>query len=104
MWLSQRYYSVGRASGHAEELLDNAVASIERLVARYPDLPPLLSLNHLAIRLGLNYKTLRAFVSRSAPDSYRHFYVRKRSGGSRRISVPTPTLMLAQKWISSQIL
>src|SRR5258708_7345791 len=102
-WSSQQYIADGEAAGIDPTILQNAVDQIERIVVPHPKLPALLTLNHLAKRTGADYLTLRSVVRDSA-GSYRHFRIRKRSGGHRVISVPEPTLMMVQRWIAVYIL
>lgn len=82
-----------------------ALGELEQFKERHDDLPALLSLNHLAKRVEIPYFRLRSLVMRYAPfRAYRHFYIRKRSGGRRVISIPEPDLMKLQRWINQHIL
>ncbi len=103
MWSPQHYVDQGRLLGIKESVLENAVEQIERVIDSEYRLPAILSLNHLAKRAGVSYGMLRAVVSRSG-DPYRHFTIRKRSGGHRRIGVPLPQLMRVQRWINEYVL
>lgn len=82
-------------------------------------LPALLTLRHLSEESGCPYGVLRRVVerrmnidgslARNPADlspfryAYRVFYIRKRSGGRRRIFVPNHGLMLAQKWLATNV-
>ena len=66
-------------------------------------MPSVFSLNHLAQRTTVAYKCLRKYVTRTS-NPYRHFLIRKHSGGMRRISVPELDLMNVQRWIARHIL
>jgi RNA-directed DNA polymerase len=103
MWSPQLYIEAGKAHGIKESVLDNAVDQIERVIIENPDLPAILSLNHLAQRAQVDYDTLRSIAARKH-NPYRHFYIRKRSGGHRRISIPGPELMQVQRWLAKYVL
>ena len=102
-WSPQQYIADGEAAGIDPTILQNAVDQIEEVIVPHPELPALLTLNHLATRTGADYQTLRSIIHCSE-NSYRHFRIRKRSGGHRVISVPEPTLMMVQRWIATYIL
>jgi RNA-directed DNA polymerase len=102
-WSSQQYIADGAADGIDATILQNAVHQIEQVIVPHPELPALLSLMHLAVRSGADYEILRSVISCS-DEFYQHFRIRKRSGGHRLISVPDPTLMMAQRWIATYIL
>ena len=105
VWSPQHYLSTGRAKGRSECTLQNAVDQVETVLNGYGSPPSILTLNHLAERVGIPYTDLRFFVNRKAPfEVYRHFYIRKRSGGRRIISVPHPKLKRLQRWINAHIL
>lgn len=105
MWSPQRYLENGRSEGVPSSTLNNAVREIDRFKELQPNLPAILSLNHLAKRVDIPYRTLRLAVMRNEPSrAYRHFQIRKRSGGKRVISVPNPDLMRLQRWIGKHIL
>ena len=105
VWSPQHYLNAGRAKGRAESTLQNAVDQIENVIYSHGCPPAILTLNHLAERVGVRYSDLRFFVSRKAPfQQYRHFHIRKRSGGRRIISVPHPNLKRVQRWINAHIL
>jgi RNA-directed DNA polymerase len=102
-WSPQQYIADGQVAGIDPAILLNAIDQIEEVIVPHPQLPALLTLNHLAKRTGADYQELRSVVARSE-NCYRHFRIRKRSGGHRVISVPEPTLMLVQRWIAAYIL
>jgi RNA-directed DNA polymerase len=102
-WSSQQFVQNGKEAGVDPVILENAVAQIERVIITQPELPAILSLNHLATRVGVSYVKLRKIVSRGL-ESYTHFRIRKRSGGHRLISIPEPTLMRVQRWIAAHVL
>jgi RNA-directed DNA polymerase len=81
-WSPQQYITDGEAAGIDPTILQNAVDQIEEIIVPHPELPALLTLNHLAKRTGADYQTLRSVVARSE-NFYRHFRIRKRSGGYR---------------------
>lgn len=105
MWSSQLYLAKGKELQISKVLLDEAVKQSRRLAQRRPkSLPVILTLNHLAQRAQVPYSALRAYVSRDAVDPYRHFRIRKRSGGRRLICVPETKLAAVQTWIAESIL
>jgi RNA-directed DNA polymerase len=65
--------------------------------------PPIFDFQHLALLLGVE----RGFLGRivQTPEQfYRTFEIPKRTGGMRRIDVPSPTLIHVQRWINQHIL
>ena len=105
MWSPQRYLDEGRAKGVPEPTLNASLKQNEEFLTFHPELPSILTLNHLAKRVGIPYFQLRQVVTRKKGfKSYRHFAIRKRSGGRRIISIPSPELMKLQRWINKYIL
>src|ERR1035437_3117542 len=103
MWSSQHYVETGEALGIPISRLENAVAQIESVIDPAPHPPALLSLRHLAFRAEVPYACLRRFIAREGA-AYRHFPMRKRTGGVRMISIPEPHLMKVQRWLSKYVL
>ena len=103
-WSSQRYIAQGLAHHRDPELLKRAAKEIEKSVYRTPRVPAVLTLAHLAKRSGVDYRRVRDLTARSDPYSYSYFRIRKRSGGHRLISVPSPDLLKVQSWIHHYIL
>lgn len=66
-------------------------------------LPPIFELRHLAEMVGIDEGVLVRIVQ-SPAAFYREFEIPKRLGGTRRISVPSPTVLAAQRWILDEIL
>lgn len=104
MWSPQHYISIGQQTNVDPLVLENAVDQIDRVLNGPHSLPSILTLAHLAKRANVSYEALRAIVERSCSDPYKHFRIRKRSGGSRTISVPDPLLMQVQRWIATHVL
>lgn len=77
----------------------------DKLVSK--GLPVLHSAEQLANSMGISIAELR-FLSYSRDVSkvshYRHFSIRKKSGGERRICAPMPRLKQAQYWVLENIL
>ena len=67
------------------------------------ELPPILTLGHLAHLTGAQYRYLRQIVSRKR-NPYEAFSVDKRQGGFRVVVIPDPQLMAVQRWITRNIL
>ena len=103
MWSPQHYFHQGQLQRVPERVLEVATEQLDHFYAENPDIPALLTLGHLAQHTQVPYWRLRAVVRR-APGSYRHFTIRKRSGGRRTISVPHPEVMLVQRWLTQHVL
>lgn len=102
----QQYKAAGLENEVDPDVLDNAVAAIERIQAVNPKLFPLLTLNHLSAETGLTYGYLRLAVARVS-GKYKHIMLKKRMPGRsshRMISVPSERLMTCQSWIANNIL
>lgn len=67
------------------------------------DIPPIFEFEHLSLLLGLETADLYAMVY-GTKKFYRNFRIKKRSGGSRQISAPYPSLLRVQRWIKENIL
>lgn len=74
---------------------------IEGLIQR--DLPPLLSLQHLADEIEIPNGAL-AKMCFSTGSFYRTFYIPKRSGSLRRIDAPLPSLAKVQSWLTAHLI
>lgn len=82
-------------------LIAGYMAFIDRLCPQ--GLPPIFEERHLAELLGLRPKELSILTL--APNvGYRSFSVPKRSGDTRLISVPVPSLAHSQRWIDFNVL
>ena len=104
MWSPQHYQKIGKSKGISQSVLLEAIRQIEEVQTTSHLLQPILTLNHLAILSCTDVDTLRSYVTRTAEETYRHFKIRKRSGGYRRISVPVPMLNVAQSWMAHWVL
>ena len=103
----QRYRSHGRQLGIDESVLNNAVATIERIRATNPLVMPVLTLRHLGHLAEIPFSILRGLVARRILGAYKSFNLKKRvpgRRGMRKISVPNPILMKLQRWIVENIL
>jgi RNA-directed DNA polymerase len=99
----------GRRRQVPEHVLQNALATVAQLRKRSPELPPVLSLRHLAHEASVDYGLLRAVVSRKLADPYTTFRIHKRRSSQvrpsyRNICVPEPALLKVQRWIAQRIL
>lgn len=74
---------------------------IERLAKR--GVPPILSFRHLADTIEIPPSELRSMAFASY-RYYRSFEIPKRSGGSREILAPYPSIDAVQRWIAEYIL
>ena len=79
-----------------------------RVIDVNPELPPVFSLRHLAHLSSVPYGLLRQYVARDIPEPYTTFKIHKRPLRGlvrfRRIAVPEPALLKAQRWITQCIL
>ena len=108
-WRSQLYKKQGKERGHPDNVLNNAIATVELLHNHSNRLPPVLSLKHLSVLSDVSYQFLRDLVAREGPESYRLFRIRKyplpgEGNRYRSIAVPEPPLMQVQRWIDRNIL
>jgi RNA-directed DNA polymerase len=76
---------------------------LARGVSHSRGVPVLFTLGHLAAICGVSFVFLHDIVSRRT-DEYRVFFIRKKSGGHRRITVPLPSLLIVQSWLQEHIL
>ena len=67
------------------------------------DCPVILSIKHLAKIVDVDLRMLRTMINNSS-SFYYEYSIPKRSGGSRQISSPYPTLLRVQRWINDNIL
>lgn len=91
---------------------DVSINQDSRLVDGYIDyiiklnkisLPPIFELKHLSELVGIR-ETILVQVLQNSNTFYRDFTIPKRLGGRRKISVPSPLLLEAQRWINDEIL
>lgn len=101
-WSPHLYRQQALARGLSEATIAAALESMKLLTAR--GIPPILTLKHLAKQVEVDYLALRSIVERRHPDPYRVFQISKRTGGYRRICIPCPELLIAQRWIHRYIL
>lgn len=67
--------------------------------------PVVFTLMHLSVLSGVEWDVLRSVVKRLNPGAdYKVYPKRKRSGGTRWITVPAPQLQVVQNWIAHTIL
>lgn len=67
------------------------------------NLPVIFDLYHLALLTNVSHNYISSILRRKH-DTYRVFYIKKRSGGKRRILAPKIQLSKLQSWINNQIL
>lgn len=107
-WRSQAFRTGALIAGVNPSVVENAIATAERVLRVNPDLPPVLSLRHLAHLSDTPYGLLRKFASRESFDPYNTFRVHKRPLNGRiryrTIAVPEPALLKVQRWITQKIL
>jgi hypothetical protein len=108
-WRSQQYAREATDNGVPSEIIRNAVATAETILAVNNRIAPVLTLRHLAHDAGADYGVLRNVVRREIADPYKIFRIRKRASvpgklSFRVIAVPDVHLMRAQRWIVRNIL
>jgi hypothetical protein len=108
-WSPQLFQKHAADANVNPSVVANALAIAEHTRLVNADLPPIFTLKHLANLAGVDYGLLRATVSRSIPEAYRIFRIRKRPAYDgeirfRVIAVPSPCLLKVQRWITQSIL
>lgn len=104
-WNPHEYLEVGKKNGYNEDYLNSLVECGE--VINDKSSAVIFTLAHLAHCSRTLYSDLHKFVARRNYCSdfpYKHFPIRKKSGGVRWISVPVPPLWAVQSWITRYIL
>lgn len=74
---------------------------IEECLSR--GIPPIFELDHLSLLLGRTKGHLGAMIH-ATPSYYREFRIKKRTGGTRKIVTPLPSLLECQRWIATHVL
>lgn len=100
-WTPHTFRIRGEKSGLNAAYLNLLEVDGRALIAK--GFPVIFTLGHLAAITNTPYGFLKDVVRRQI-DPYRHFRIRKRSGGMRRIVAPHPLLLNVQKWIDEAIL
>jgi len=111
-WDSQTFESGAKGEGRSAETVAASIAAASAIKRRHPDLPVVLTLNHLAHLSDVSSDFLQEIAHRKI-DPYRVFRVKKRGVPNkvpapprryRTICVPEPRLMRVQRWIAQNIL
>jgi RNA-directed DNA polymerase len=100
-WTPNSFISRGNAEGFQNDYLQSLVSEGRKLTER--GLPALFTLGHLAAICDVPFGFLHDIVSRRS-DPYRVFLIKKKAGGLRRITVPSPPLQVVQRWLHTDIL
>ena len=96
--LWQQHYE---QSGIEAQLIVVYMGYVDKLLIQ--NFPPIFDLSHLCLLLGVNREYLCSVIN--APEHhYRHFSIKKRSGGLREITTPHYSLKKIQRWILDNIL
>lgn len=107
-WRPQPFRAEAEAAGVDGKLIDHAVQTAARVISVNPQLPPVFTLRHLAHLSDVPYALLRKYVARDGVEPYSTFKIHKRPLQGlvrfRRIAVPEPFLLRAQRWIAQCIL
>lgn len=111
-WDPQTFIAGARIAGRDELTIQACQAAAIAIKRAHPDLPVILTLNHLAHLADVNADFLQEVAHRKI-DAYRVFRVKKRGVANvvpaqprryRTICVPEPRLMRVQRWIAQNIL
>jgi RNA-directed DNA polymerase len=104
-WSPQRYRSEALIRGVEPEIVNNAILHIKKIVNLNDKLLPILTLRHFAFMAGVEYSFLRKVINREHFHPYRFFLIKKKKSISKRkIFVPEPQLLKAQKFIHDNVL
>lgn len=87
--------------GLRDDLIQAYIPFVERCVSR--KIPPIFETDHLSLLVGREPIHLMAMIY-GTRSYYRSFKIRKRSGGTRTIEAPYPSLLEVQQWVSENIL
>lgn len=87
--------------GLSYDLKEKYLVYIKKVLSN--DIPIIFEFHHLCHLLGRTPKNLASIVN-SSQNYYRDFEIKKRSGGTREITAPYPSLMEIQYWIYENIL
>ena len=102
-WPSHLYRQEAKRNGIDDELTQTCL-QMALGVQTDLKLPAVLSLKHLSLLVGVDYRYLRDVVSRDHKSPYQLFKVKKRLGGYRQICVPRKNILTVQRWISRNVL
>jgi RNA-directed DNA polymerase len=95
-WVSY-FKDIGLPENLIEQYYPHILSSFEKKI------PPIFEEQHLALLLGYDLKILNSFIY-GTESFYRTFKLKKRTGGTREIRAPYPSLLRSQKWINNNIL
>lgn len=101
LWPPHLYRSDGHIRGVPPSVVEAAIQQAHE--AQKHNVPPILSLKHLAWHTDTSYEHLRDVVGRRF-DPYRSFPISKRAGGYRVVCVPEPELLRLQRWLQRFVL
>lgn len=111
-WSSQQFRAGAHAEGRPESVISASIAAATSIKRVNPDLPVILTLNHLAHLTEVAADDLQEVIFRKE-DPYRVFRAKKRGTPNgvaaparryRTICVPRPSIMRVQRWIAQNIL
>lgn len=110
VWRPQAYRTKASALGMDEVLTENVIQTIQQLRQKTPSSAPIISLGHLSHSCGVDFGFLRSVTERTQSNAYRTFRIFKaqlkdeKKPRFRIISVPSPQLMAAQRWILEKVI
>lgn len=97
----EAYISAAQYSETSSNQIEKNLAYAEKLYAQ--DLPIIYDEIHLGQLTGISYEYMIK-VANDANYFYKSFRIRKKNGGTRKISEPLPNLKIIQNWILNEIL
>lgn len=103
MWSPHLYRRDARRRGMNEAGIERALVCANDPKLASGNVPPLLTLGHLAQVTSVDLDYLRRIVKRK-DDPYRVFRIRKQDGDYRTICVPSLSLLRIQRWVNRYIL
>lgn len=87
--------------GLSPDIIDTYIDYMKPIISK--GLPVIFELEHLSLLVGIKTDELLKIIV-SPASFYRKFKIPKRSGGTREISSPYPSLLSCQSWIYKNIL
>jgi RNA-directed DNA polymerase len=97
----EKFKLASSEQGFNEEYIEACLKYASRLHEK--NLPIVFDQEHLSLLVGYHLIYMVA-VSHSAPKFYRVFEIDKKSGGTRKIAEPLPSLKEIQRWVLDNIL
>ena len=98
---SSFYYPLINARSNNPDYVNRCKEYISKLDSN--NVPVIFDMYHLSLLTKVSYSYIFSIIKRKY-ETYRVFYIKKRTGGKRRILAPQAKLLTLQSWINNQIL